>query len=70
MPKFESGIADFVHIPITLDITFPITQKGKPVIACEFCKLFTGRRCTVTEEVILDPEHFVGYNCPLKGKEE
>lgn len=70
MKEFESGISDYVHFPLTLDVTFPVTLKGKPVIACEFCRLFTGRRCVITEEVILDPEHFVGYNCPLDKKEE
>lgn len=67
--KFESGISDYLHFPITLDITFPLDRKGNAYICCEYCKLFTGRRCAVTEEVILDEKNFVGYNCPLKAKE-
>ena len=66
MPEFESGISDYLHFPLVVDVTFPLTQKGKPVIACEYCKLFTGRRCVMTQEVILDSEHFVGYHCPIK----
>jgi hypothetical protein len=63
---FESGVADYVHFPITVDIAFPITLKGKPVIACEYCKLFTGRKCVLTHEVILDPANYVGNMCPIK----
>ena len=70
MPKFESGISDFVHIPLTIDITFPITNKGEVIEACDFCKLFTGRKCVLTEEVIYNPTHFVGYYCPLKENKE
>lgn len=64
--RFESGIDDYIHIPITVDITFPITKKGEPVIACDFCKMYTGRKCMLTEEVILNASQYVGYNCPLK----
>ena len=63
---FESGVKGYVHFPITLDVKFPITHKDKPVIACEYCILFTGRKCVITHEPILDFEHTVGYNCPLK----
>lgn len=70
MAKFESGIADFFHIPITLDITFPISNKGEVLKACDFCRLFTGRKCILTEEVIYNPTRYVGYYCPLKEKEE
>ena len=70
MGRFETGISDFVHFPITLDITFPIDRKGNPIIACEYCQLFTGRRCTVTEEVIYGAEKYVGFHCPLKQTKE
>lgn len=70
MAKFESGISDFLHIPLTVDVTFPITHKGEVIKACDFCKLFTGRKCVLTEEVIFNPSHYVGYNCPLNEIEE
>ena len=70
MPEFNSGISDYLHYPLVVDVTFPITDKGVPVIACEYCKLFTGRRCAVTGEVIFDSKKYVGYNCPLKEKEK
>ena len=63
---FESGVKDYVHFPITLDITFPINRKGEPIISCAYCTLFTGRKCVVTNEHILGFEEFVGHNCPLK----
>lgn len=64
--KFESGISDYIHIPITVDVMFPLTQKNEPVIVCDFCKLYTGRKCILTDEVVYSPTRFVGYNCPLK----
>lgn len=70
MKGFESGISDFEHHTLTLDITFPIDNKGQVHRVCEYCKLFTGRRCAVTEEVILRPEYFVGYRCPLNNNKE
>lgn len=68
--KFESGISDYAHFPLTIDITFPIDRKGNVYICCEYCMLYTGRKCAVTEEVILHPNNYVGYSCPLKKKEE
>lgn len=68
--KFESGISDYLHFPLEVDITFPIDNKGSPVICCKYCKLFTGHRCALTEEVILDPEKYVGYHCQLKKEEK
>ena len=69
MANFESGIENYIHFPLELDITFPIDKKGKPVISCEYCKVFTGRRCAITEEVIFEPQKYVGFHCPLKKEE-
>jgi hypothetical protein len=69
MANFESGIEDYLHFLLELDITFPIDKKGKSIVCCEYCKVFTGRRCAITEEVIFEPQKFVGFNCPLKKEE-
>lgn len=67
--SFECGVSDYVHLPYTVDITFPITKTGQAVIACQYCKLFTGHRCTLTKEVIFEPQKYVGYDCPIKKEE-
>lgn len=69
MTNFESGIENYLHFPLELDITFPIDKKGKSVISCEYCKVFTGRKCVITEEVIFEPQKYVGFYCPLKKEE-
>ena len=69
MAIFESGVEDYIHFPLELDITFPIDKKGKPVISCEYCKVFTGRRCVITEEVIFEPQKYVGFNRKIKKEE-
>ena len=69
MTNFESGIENYLHFPLELDITFPIDRKGNPVISCEYCKVFTGRKCVITEEVIFEPQKYVGFYCPLKKEE-
>lgn len=63
---FESGVKDYVHFPITVDVSFPISRKGEALVYCEYCKMFTGRKCVLTHEVILDAQHYVGNDCPLK----
>lgn len=68
--RFKSGVLEYLHIPYTVDVTFPIAQNGEPVIVCDYCKLFTGHRCTLTKEVILEPHKYVGYDCPLNKKEK
>lgn len=69
MATFDTGISDYIHFQIQVDVAFPVTTKGEAVIVCEYCKLFTGRRCCLTEEVIIEPKKYVGYNCPLRKEE-
>lgn len=66
MKGFESGVLDYLKIPITLEVSFPINTNGQPVIACKYCRLFTGNRCIETSEVIYQPDKYVGFDCPLK----
>ncbi len=70
MKNFQSGVVDYLKLEISVVVNFPINNNGEPVIACKFCKCFTGNRCVVTNEIIYQPEKFVGFDCPLKKENE
>lgn len=68
----ESGVGRYVLATGTFEIGFPVDHKGKAYVACEYCRLFTGRKCPVTNEIILFPSTHIGNYCPLsfEGEQE
>lgn len=69
---FESGISQYMHARMTVDVYFPVDERGNEYIACERCKLYNAntRRCTDTGEIIPFPGKFVGNECRLQEVKE
>lgn len=72
MANFESGVASYVHGKATVDVYFPVDQRGNADISCTQCFFFreASRRCGLNGEVSQYPSKYVGSNCPLEMVEE
>lgn len=70
MKGFETGVQDYLNVSVTMNIAFPIDRRGVARIACNYCPLFSVKRCVRTGEVIVDPEQYVGRFCPIKEETE
>jgi hypothetical protein len=72
MANFESGVASYVHGRATVDVYFPVDQRGNADISCTQCFFFreASRRCGLNGEVSQYPSKYVGSNCPLEMVEE
>lgn len=72
MANFESGVASYVHGRATVDVYFPVDQRGNADISCTQCFFFreASRRCGLNGEVSQYPSKYVGSNCPLEIVEE
>ena len=71
MADFESGVAKYIVATTEVRVHFPVDFKGREEIACKHCQFYKRpQQCGLNGEVVNFPEHFVGYNCPLKLVEE
>lgn len=66
----DSGVQSYIKYSTKVEIGFPVDWHGKSHIACEFCKLFNGKTCRLTGEIVYNPEKYVGHECPLEFIEE
>lgn len=64
---FESGVSAYVHAQATVDVYFPVDNRGNADINCTQCFFFreASRRCGLTGEISQYPNKYVGSNCPL-----
>ena len=69
---FESGISRYVHARATVDIYFPVDERGVEYVRCDKCRYYSdsSRRCKLTDEVIPFPTKYVGGACPALEVEE
>lgn len=69
MKQFLSGVSYYTFA--TAEIVFPEDD-----ICCHWCHFLASdykldrETCKKTGEILLAPKHTVGFNCPLKFKEE
>ena len=70
--EFASGVTSYVHAQATVDVFFPVDQRGNADINCTQCFFFreASRRCGLTGEISQYPQKYVGSNCPLREVEE
>lgn len=69
MSRFESGITGYIHGSATIHNYFPIDSKGNAHICCNECFYHnpSTHRCRANGEVAsVEPNKFVGVNCPLE----
>ena len=72
MTRFDSGVASYVHGQATVNVYFPVDNRGNADINCTQCFFFreASRRCGLTGQVSQYPTKYVGADCPLRIVEE
>ena len=66
MKNFESGVRNYIVGKAVIKTGFPVSDKGKAFVACQFCKMFILKKCVITGEIIPFPDEYVGEECPLE----
>ena len=68
MANFESGVASYIKGQATVEVFFPVDQKGNAEICCRHCKFLSSndRMCQLNKEPVAYPHKYVGDHCPLK----
>ena len=69
---FESGVSSYIHAQATVNVYFPVDNKGNADINCTQCFFFreASRRCGLTGEISQYPTKYVGSSCPLERVDE
>lgn len=68
MHDIYSDVQGYAKYSAEVEINFPVDYQGVVHIACKFCKLFSGKTCRLTGEIVYNPEEHVGHECPLESK--
>lgn len=68
MSDFPNGITSYVHAQATVDVFFPIDERGVEHVSCRHCYFYrdSSHRCGLNYEVCASPEKYVGASCPLR----
>lgn len=68
MANFESGVASYIQGQATVEVFFPVDQKGNAEICCRHCPYLSSndRMCQLNKMPVAYPNKYVGDNCPLK----
>ena len=72
MAFLDSGVVEYVHCQATVDVFFPVDNRGNADISCNQCFFFRRnyQTCGLNGEVCQYPNKYVGSCCPLKPVEE
>ena len=65
--NFESGVSTYIHATATVDVFFPVDNKGKADVCCYQCEYYrrNSGRCGINNALCAYPEKYVGQYCPL-----
>ena len=68
MKNFDNGVSYYTRA--TVEIGFPEND-----VVCHWCPIMTRDPnlrdiCGKTGEILLAPKHTIGFNCPLRFKED
>ena len=71
MPNFESGVKSYIHATATVEVTFPVDNRGRADITCYQCRFFSRQNgvCQLTKQISEFPQQYVGSRCPLRIEE-
>lgn len=72
MANFESGVSGYIKATATVEVFFPIDNRGNAYIACKCCPYLSSneRICQLNKETVAYPSKYVGGRCPLTEEEE
>lgn len=65
---FENGVRKYIKATATVEVYFPVDDKGNEYICCEYCPYLShnSRICHLNSEIVEFPKKYVGSKCPLK----
>ena len=68
MASFDNGVSSYVHATATVDVYFPVDDRGNAHITCRHCYYYreASHRCGLNYEICSFPDKYVGDNCPLE----
>lgn len=71
MNCFDSGITEYVKATATVEVYFPVDQKGHADVRCVQCEYFrrSTNRCGLNDRLCAYPDKYVGQFCPLSAEE-
>lgn len=71
MANFESGVKSYIYATATVEVTFPVDNKGRADITCYQCRFFSRQNgvCQLTKQISEFPQQYVGSHCPLRIEE-
>jgi hypothetical protein len=66
--SFDNGISSYVHATATVDVYFPVDERGNSHVTCRHCYYYrdASHRCGLNYEICSFPDKYVGDNCPLE----
>lgn len=72
MANFESGVSEYIKAVATVQVNFPVDDKGRSEVACKHCPYLSSneRMCQLNKEPVAYPNKYVGQHCPLVEKED
>ena len=68
MANFDSGVSSYIHATATVDVFFPVDDRGNADISCRQCYYYrdSQHRCGLNWEICEKPDRYVGSQCPLQ----
>lgn len=67
MADFSSGVSSYIKGRCTVEVNFPIDNKGNADVSCNQCQFYgrTSKTCQLNKQVVNYPEKYIGVQCPL-----
>ena len=67
MANFESGVSKYIKATATVEVGFPVDNRGNADISCHQCEFFSRQSgiCQLTKKISEYPQRYVGSHCPL-----
>ena len=67
MATYESGVSAYVRGTATVEVFFPVDERGNADVNCYQCEYFhrTSVRCGLNNRICAYPQRNIGQYCPL-----
>lgn len=70
--SLDSGVMGYVKAKATVEVNFPIDDKGREYVRCVYCQYLSSNEkiCRLNGEIVAFPKTKVGDHCPLEIEEQ
>lgn len=67
MADFSSGVSSYIHATATVEVFFPVDERGNADVNCYQCEYFhrSTCRCGLNNKICAYPQKNIGQFCPL-----